>query len=115
MKHELPRGSITYASIKHSLKRNEQLSRVALLLVPPPPPPRPPPPLQQQQQQRQYATNSSSMMLKISHLAVVKFASTVSDGINNACGTSAIFKKLQVRPALLEKVNPKTTSRRGCW
>jgi Leucine Rich repeat len=37
----------TYASIKNSLTRNQQLNCVALLLVPPPPPPLP---LQRQQQ-----------------------------------------------------------------
>jgi hypothetical protein len=86
-----------YASIKRSLKRNEQLNRVTLLLVSPPPPP--PMLRQQQQQQQQQQQNTTSMMLKISHKAITKFATV---GSNNA-GTSAIFKLFQARPALLER------------
>jgi hypothetical protein len=57
----------TYARMKNSLTRNQELNRVALLFVSPPPPPPP-----RQQQQQQHAT--SMMMLKISHQAITKFA-----------------------------------------
>jgi hypothetical protein len=77
-------GAASCASIKNSLKRNQQLNRVNLLLVPPP----------QQQQRRRAAT----MMLRISHKAIAKFAS-----IPINAGACAIFKLLQARPSILEK------------
>jgi hypothetical protein len=83
-----------FATIQNSLKRNQQLNRDALLLAPPPPP------LLQRQQQRQQQQTTSSMMLKLSHKAISEF---VKVGIDNHAGASAIFKLIQVRPALLEK------------
>jgi hypothetical protein len=76
----LPWGNrdASYASIQSSLKRNQQLNRVALLLAPPPSP------LLQRQQQQYHATN---MMLKISHMAITKYAT-----VPNNAGMSAIFK-----------------------
>jgi hypothetical protein len=108
------------ASIENSLRRNQQLNRVALLLAPPPPPPPPPPrrtaqqqqqqqqqqlgnaappaPIQQQQQQQQLNAAATTMMLKISHKAISKFAM-----VPNSTGASAIFKLFTARPQLLEK------------
>jgi hypothetical protein len=75
--YDLPEDNrdASYASINNSLKRNQQLNRVAWLLVPPPPPP-----LLQRQQQRH---TTSSTMLKISHMAITRFATTVPDNAGN--------------------------------
>jgi hypothetical protein len=91
--------AVTCASITSSLVHNQQLNRVASLLWIPPPPPR--------RHRPQHAT-SSSLMLKISHMAITKFAqlgngNNNSNNNNNACRASAIFKLFTARPQLLAK------------
>jgi hypothetical protein len=78
----------TFASIKNSLTRNQQLNRLNLLLLAPSLPPL--------LLQRQHQT--TIMMLKISHKAITKFATVRSNA-----GASAIFKLFTSRPQLLEK------------
>jgi hypothetical protein len=89
----LPNGCSdpTYARIKNTLARNQQLNRVDLLLLAK---------LAQQQQQR--SSNSSrpvgTMLLKTWNKAIAKFAA-----IHNNAGASAIFNLFTARPAILEK------------
>jgi hypothetical protein len=73
--------SATYAKIKSSMIRNQQLNRVSLLLV------SLLPALQRQQ-------HAAGMMLKILHSAITKFATVPYNA-----GTSATIKLLQARPA----------------